>query len=106
MKSCVLANSHCHQALQPPVALEDLRKDPQQTGTELPLLGVLIRIDVGVIFNKSREFWEEHEFCEVLSKSLEINWPKWGEGSDHKHPNTVRYILPYAQFEWDELNHQ
>ena len=48
MKSCVLANSHCHQPLQPPVALEDLRKDPQQTGTELPLLGGLIRTDAGV----------------------------------------------------------
>ncbi|ELR52590.1 ADP-ribosylation factor-like protein 13A, partial [Bos mutus] len=26
------------------------------------------------------------------SKSLKISWPKWGEGSDHKHPNTVRNI--------------
>lgn len=56
---------------QPPGGnVERFEKDPTQGATELPLLGVLIRIDVGVIFNKSREFWEEHEFCEVLSKSL------------------------------------
>lgn len=48
MKSYVLTNSHCHQPSQPPEALEDLRKDSQHTGAELPLLGALIRIDVGV----------------------------------------------------------
>lgn len=48
MKSCVLANSHSPQAFQPPRAPEALGKDAHQTGTELPLLGVLIRRDAGV----------------------------------------------------------
>lgn len=62
------------------------------------------------VFNLSSEFWEGHGFCAVLSKSLKISWPKWGEGSDHKHTNIVRYTLPSAQFEWsrqwDKLSHQ
>ena len=46
--SCVLANSHSPRTSQPPRALEALGKDAHQTGTELPLLGVLIRTDAGI----------------------------------------------------------
>ena len=43
-----IAASSSTRGFEERVALEDLRKDPQQTGTELPLLGGLIRTDAGV----------------------------------------------------------
>lgn len=76
MKSCVLADSHSPQASQPPRAPEALGKDPHQTGTELPLLGVLIRTDAGVHIQHMQELLGSVWILCSADQCLKIHWPK------------------------------
>lgn len=98
MKSCVLAEGHSPQASHPPRAPEALGEDPHQTGTEMPLLGVLIKTDAGVHFQHMQGLlggvWILCSVEQVSQDPLAQMGP-----NDYKHSNTVRYTLSSAQLE-------